>query len=465
MTIKLVVFDFDGVFTNGQIMFDNNGNIIKNYNVKDGLGLSLLKDIEIGVISGYKKNLSQQNILDHLNISYISLETNDKLVVLNEWCNILNINILTDVAYMGDDINDLTIINKVNLSGCPLDAVSDVKNNVNFISDKNGGEGCIRDFCEYIINYNLNINNSNNNIIVDIKKDFYYQMNNLNLPSIIELADILNNISGNIYISGVGKSGNIAKHCADLLKCISCKSFFFDILNSTHGDIGTLNKNDIILFFSNSGNTIEVVNIIPILRNIGLQIIGICSKEQSQFKKICNKIYITPYSNEISGEINMIPTNSCMSQLIFSNILVSIMKQHTTLSQYKENHLSGNIGKKLMKIKDVLITEFPKIYIDNIDTIKINTILLEMTKYHVGCCCFIDNMNKLYGILTDGDIRRILLEYKNIEVIKLDYINKDYIYESDIDKYVSLCIKKGTGILPIIVSDKLIGLINTYKFD
>ena len=113
-------------------------------------------------------------------------------------------------------------------------------------------------------------------IIDEIKTEFNYQINNFNLNDINELAEIIKKIKGNIFFCGVGKSGNIGKHCCDLLKCISFSSFYFDILNSVHGDIGTLTNKDIILMFSNSGNTKELIDIIPLFKNIGITTVGIC---------------------------------------------------------------------------------------------------------------------------------------------------------------------------------------------
>tara|TARA_B100000886_G_scaffold340095_1_gene307882 strand:- start:199 stop:510 length:312 start_codon:yes stop_codon:yes gene_type:complete len=98
--IKFIVFDFDGVFTNGNITFNNNGEVIKNYNVKDGMGINLLKNknINVGIISGYKHNNSQLEIIKHLNIKYFSLETKNKLNTLEKWCEELNIDIKNEVA-------------------------------------------------------------------------------------------------------------------------------------------------------------------------------------------------------------------------------------------------------------------------------------------------------------------------------------------------------------------------------
>ena len=149
--IKLAVFDFDGVFTDGKIMFDNEGNPIKHYNAKDGMGIFRLREsgVEIGVISGWPENESQKGILQHLKIERVSLGSNDKLGILQKWCEELNIN-LDEVAYMGDDLNDIDVMKCVKLVACPNDAVEEVKNIAKIISTKNGGEGAVREFCDYI---------------------------------------------------------------------------------------------------------------------------------------------------------------------------------------------------------------------------------------------------------------------------------------------------------------------------
>ena len=151
--IKLLIFDFDGVFTNGQIHFDSIGNITKFYNVKDGYGIKLLKEnnIEVGIISGFKENDSQRRILEHLKIKYISLGNNNKFDILQNWCDQLDIDIETEVGYMGDDINDLEIMKHVYISGCPKDAIDKVKEVSDFVSTKNGGDGCVREFCDFIL--------------------------------------------------------------------------------------------------------------------------------------------------------------------------------------------------------------------------------------------------------------------------------------------------------------------------
>ena len=149
--LKLICFDFDGVFTDGTINFDNLGKVFKSYNVKDGKAISLLrKKYEIGVISSFKSNSSTLSILDHLNIKRRSLGCKDKLGQLESWCEELNIT-HSNVAFMGDDLNDVQVMKKVGLSVCPNDAVQECKNVCDIILKSFGGKGAIRELCDILL--------------------------------------------------------------------------------------------------------------------------------------------------------------------------------------------------------------------------------------------------------------------------------------------------------------------------
>lgn len=153
--IKLVIFDFDGVFTDGSIFYDSYGNIMKYYNIKDGMGLKLLRDNEIktAMISGFKENVSQSEIVKHLKIDDVVFHAKDKVAEANGLCEKYHIS-LNNVAFIGDDINDVELMSLVNISATPSDGVQECKNIVTFISKYGGGKGCVRDFCEYIIAHN-----------------------------------------------------------------------------------------------------------------------------------------------------------------------------------------------------------------------------------------------------------------------------------------------------------------------
>lgn len=298
-------------------------------------------------------------------------------------------------------------------------------------------------------------------IINQIKKEFDYQINKFDVKAIECLAHEIENIKGNIYTCGVGKSGNVAHHCSDLLKSVSINSFFLDPLNAAHGDIGIVNENDAILMFSNSGNTLELVNLSHNASHRGVKIITICCNNNSKLSNASDITFITPFRQEISGNVASIPTNSYMSHLIFCNILISLLKRNITLAEYKKNHAGGDIGKNLLTVKDALKTEFPKMLFDSseIDLVKV---MIKMTDYKMGCCFFVDNNDALLGIVTDGDIRRLMIQRGQIATITLNEINKKYAYCSDVDMKKNEIFMNNMYVqyIPVIKDGKLLGVIS-----
>lgn len=467
--IKLVIFDYDGVFTNGDCIFYN-GSIVKKYNVKDKTGLKLLSDYNIkhGLISSYKSkykinyiseitNESYEDI-NYLNFDLVSIGEKDKLKVLNKWINELNIT-YNNVAYIGDDINDLSILKQVYFSACPNDAIEKVKHNVKYICKSNGGEGCVREFIDIILNHDLEL--YNNKITNNIRNQLNYQLDNFNLSDIKFLSDKIKETKGNIYFSGIGKSETLSYHCCDLLKSISIKAFRLDAIKSLHGDIGTITEQDMIIIFSKSGNTIELINLVLLLKKLNSTIVLITLENNNKLQNLCNYNIILPFNHELSNDNNSIlkyiPSNSCMSYLLFSNILVNLLESHIDINKYKLNHMSGSIGSNLYKLSDCIIYDYPKFVISSNTKISLHNIFLEMTNKKIGCSMFVNSNNNLVGILTDGDIRRLLLNNENIKEIVIENLNKSYYYESDSDKYIIEC--KKHNYIPIIKSNKLIGLV------
>ena len=146
-----------------------------------------------------------------------------------------------------------------------------------------------------------------------------------------------------------------------------------------------------------------------------------------------------------------------MSHLLFSNILVSLLKNRIDLNSYRQNHLSGNIGKNLLKVKDLLIKEYPKFIINNNKfNININIILLKMTEYKIGYCFFVTNDKKLIGILTDHDTRKLIISGKNN--IQINNINRNYQYIDNVNIYIK-DLNKSKFILPVIEKNIFKGII------
>ena len=144
-----------------------------------------------------------------------------------------------------------------------------------------------------------------------------------------------------------------------------------------------------------------------------------------------------------------------MSHLLFVNVIVGELKKNITINEYKQNHPSGSISTQLKKISDCIIVDFPKIILKN--CVKFHDVLLEMTKYKIGCCFFVDEDNELIGIFTDGDIRRLLLNNEKLKEISIDDINKTFYYEENLNKYMFDC--KKYNYIPVLCKKKIMGIL------
>lgn len=302
------------------------------------------------------------------------------------------------------------------------------------------------------------------NLISEIKREFTHQIDNFPKDSIVNLIKTIKECTRSVYTIGVGKSGNIAKHFSDLLKCISISSSQLDLLNLTHGDIGVLKNDDLVLIFSNSGNTLEILNVLPSIKDKGVKVCGVFCNKNGKMSPLCDLCVVCPLQAELSGEINKIPTNSIMSQLILCNIVISILKNDINISDYRNNHPAGNIGKGLLKIRDIIITDFPKIRLDK--DVDLHTILLGMTRYSIGCMFFIDKYDNLLGILTDGDVRRLLVQDSTLNKITQSNITTNHFSITDPDIFmneITIELQKYSYI-PVLENRILLGIIRSQNF-
>ena len=147
--IKLLILDVDGVMTDGGMYFSELGDQLKKYNTKDGMGIMKLtkNNFQVGIISsGFKANLIESRA-QLLGIQHVYVGRDPKISILKNWCEKLSIS-MNQVAVIGDDINDLHIIQHSGYSACPSDAVLEVKRKVDVVLQRKGGEGCIREFID-----------------------------------------------------------------------------------------------------------------------------------------------------------------------------------------------------------------------------------------------------------------------------------------------------------------------------
>ena len=150
--IKLLLTDCDGVLTDGGVYYGEQGEVLKKFNMKDGMGVERLRklaNVQTGIITG-EMSSSVAKRAEKLQITELHLGIKDKLAVLTQI--LVNHNLTKDqIAYIGDDVNDIEIMQQVGLTACPSDAISFTKNIADYICENKGGEGCFREFTELII--------------------------------------------------------------------------------------------------------------------------------------------------------------------------------------------------------------------------------------------------------------------------------------------------------------------------
>jgi len=149
--IKLIILDNDGVLSDGKVIYDNNKLESKNFSAKDGLGIKLLQfsDIKLAIITGRSSDILEKRC-DDLQIKMLYQGVRNKLKKTTELLKDLKLE-WENVAYMGDDWNDFPVMEKCNISATPADAFDDIKNKVDLVAERNGGEGAVRELIELIL--------------------------------------------------------------------------------------------------------------------------------------------------------------------------------------------------------------------------------------------------------------------------------------------------------------------------
>ena len=230
---------------------------------------------------------------------------------------------------------------------------------------------------------------------------------------------IINCKKGKIILSGVGKSGIIAKKISSTLSSVGTPSFFVDASSCSHGDLGQISSNDVLILISNSGESSELRNVIQYAnRNKNIILIGIVSKKNSLLYKNSDLKILLPEVKE-AGPGNIVPTSSTIMQLAIGDaIAISTMKQKNFGErEFKKFHPSGSIGAKLKTVDDLML-KGKKIPFIN-ENVKMIEALKIITKKKLGVLIVQNNSKKTKGIITDGQIRRISEKKGNLDNLKV----------------------------------------------
>ena len=248
------------------------------------------------------------------------------------------------------------------------------------------------------------------NYISEAKRAANIQINELKKikkifnKSFIKAVDLILNCKGKIIFAGIGKSGLIARKISATFSSVGIPSFFCDPAQALHGDMGQIEKKDILIIFSYSGNTSELTNMIKYANRYSIKIIGIASKPDSILLKASDIKLILPKVKE-SDVTGMVPTSSTSITLLLGDCLATTIMRQKKFSKekFKIYHPGGNIGNTLLLAKDIMLVG-KKIPIINYKK-KFKEALREMNKKKLGTVV-ITRKQYIKGLLTDGDLRR-----------------------------------------------------------
>ena len=234
--------------------------------------------------------------------------------------------------------------------------------------------------------------------------------------SFVQAVELMANCKGKVIAAGIGKSGLIARKVAATLSSVGISSFFLNPSEANHGDLGQIDKRDLLLVFSYSGNTSEIANMLRYANRFNIKIIGVASKKDSLLLKASDVKLLLPQVKE-SDPTGMVPTTSTSITLLLGDCLaVALMnKMNFSKERFKVFHPGGNIGQALLLVKDIMITG------NKLPVVNVNKSIYDATKAidskKLGLVVVMEK-NLVKGILTDGDTRRGIKHYSKDDHLK-----------------------------------------------
>jgi arabinose-5-phosphate isomerase len=276
---------------------------------------------------------------------------------------------------------------------------------------------------------------------------------------------VIADCGGRVVISGIGKSAVIAQKIVATLNSTGTPSVFMHAADAIHGDLGMVLQNDIVMVLSKSGESPEIKVLVPLIKNFGNTLIAIVGNLDSYLAKQSTIVLNTTVSQEACPN-NLAPTSSTTAQLVMGDALaICLMEMKGFKSEdFAKFHPGGTLGKKLyLRVSDLYIhNEKPRV----LSSQTLKEAIMEMTKKRLGMTAVVDEENNLLGIITDGDLRRMLEKSVAIDTIRVNDImtaNPQTI-EPDMLAVEALDILRKKEISQLVVTEKgkYIGIIHIH---
>ncbi|WP_345854477.1 KpsF/GutQ family sugar-phosphate isomerase [Shewanella algae] len=269
--------------------------------------------------------------------------------------------------------------------------------------------------------------------VIDIEKqalDNLYQF--VDSPEFAQACELILNCSGKVIVMGMGKSGHIGNKISATLASTGTPAFFVHPGEASHGDLGVLSENDIVLAISNSGESSEILTLMPVIKRQGIPMISMTGKPESTMAKLA-QLHLCIKVPEEACPLGLAPTSSTTATLVMGDALAVALLQAKgfTKDDFALSHPGGALGRKLLlKVSDVMHKgeELPLVTED----ICITDALYEISKKGLGMTAVVNQQKQLVGIFTDGDLRRVIDAGVNLRTTKIsDVMTRDCITSGD----------------------------------
>ena len=304
--------------------------------------------------------------------------------------------------------------------------------------------------------------------VIDLEINALKKLKSSLNSSLDKAVDLLINCQSKVIVCGVGKSGIIASKIAATLSSVGTPAFNISANDCSHGDLGSITKKDVVILISNSGNSLELKNIIQFVNRYKIKLIGMSSKKNSLLNKNSDVKLLIPEVKE-SG-YGIVPTSSTTAQLALGDAMAiaTMQKKKFGKLDFKKFHPSGSLGNKLKTVEDLMLTKNMIPFINENFNVAKAIEIINLKK--LGTVITRDKKNNTTGILTDGDIKRLVHKFDDIKKLKVkDIIKKGPIsVEKDLlavkalkimneKKITSLCVHSKSN------KNKTIGLIHIHN--
>lgn len=271
---------------------------------------------------------------------------------------------------------------------------------------------------------------------------------------LIKTVETISSCKGRLVVSGIGKSAIVAQKIVATLNSTGTPALFMHAADAIHGDLGMIQKDDIVMIISKSGDSPEIKVLAPLVKNFGNILIGMVGNLSSYLAQQSNIVINTTVDQEACPN-NLAPTTSTTAQMVMGDVLAICLmetKEFNT-SDFAKFHPGGSLGKKIYLRAGDLIVNNEKPQVSAKDSIK--TTILEISKKRLGATA-VFNQTKLVGIITDGDVRRMFEKFENFKEIVAEQImsSSPLIIQSNILAIQALEIMKQHNINQLIVMNK-----------